>query len=257
MECRLCLSSSPAEDLVSIHDDPRRLEHLIWTCCRLRVSQEDELPDMVCLSCVNNLELLDGFRNACFRSDTTSRVEIDKYFKVKPEELLVDDLIWQDDSGADCPPNISSSAENSETDAAPTATASIPQRYKRKATTNYQEEFFKVCTYTLKSTSKELSEFDITGINIAKKLGKMDPLQEIYAESIISTVVRKGLLKKLTKDTDLCDNHCNKRVVIQTPSSVDLQSTSSWVSQTILQNFPSSPSEEMFQDRTEENQLTQ
>ncbi|XP_077288664.1 uncharacterized protein LOC143913032 [Arctopsyche grandis] len=115
MECRLCLSSSPAEDLVSIYDDPRLLKHLIWTCCRLRVRQEDELPDMVCLSCVNNLELLDGFRNACFRNDTTSRVEIDSYLKIKSEELLLDDLIWENESGADCPPNISSSAENGET----------------------------------------------------------------------------------------------------------------------------------------------
>ncbi|XP_077288627.1 uncharacterized protein LOC143913007 isoform X2 [Arctopsyche grandis] len=115
MECRLCLSSSPAEDLVSIHDDPRRLEHLIWTCCRLRVRQEDQLPDMVCLSCVNNLELLDGFRNACFQSNTTPRDELDRYFKIKPEELLLDDLIWENESGADCPPNISSSAENGET----------------------------------------------------------------------------------------------------------------------------------------------
>ncbi|XP_077288625.1 uncharacterized protein LOC143913006 isoform X2 [Arctopsyche grandis] len=107
MECRLCLSSSPAEDLVSIYDDPRLLEHLIWTCCRLRVTQEDQLPDMVCLSCINNLELLDGFRNACFRNDTTSRVKLDNYLKIKPEELLVDDLIWENESGAHWPPNIS------------------------------------------------------------------------------------------------------------------------------------------------------
>ncbi|XP_077288636.1 uncharacterized protein LOC143913012 isoform X3 [Arctopsyche grandis] len=115
MECRLCLSSSPAEDLVSIHDDPRGLEHLIWTCCRLRVKQGYGLPDMVCLSCVNNLELLGSFQTACFRSDTTSRVQLDKNLKVKPEELFLDDLIWEDELSADCPPNISSSAENDET----------------------------------------------------------------------------------------------------------------------------------------------
>ncbi|XP_077288668.1 uncharacterized protein LOC143913034 [Arctopsyche grandis] len=115
MECRLCLSSSPAEDLVSIHDDPRLLEHLIFTCCRLRVRQEDQLPDMVCLSCVNNLESLDGFRNACSRSATTSRDELDSSLKIKSEELLLDDLTWENESSADCPPNISSSAENGET----------------------------------------------------------------------------------------------------------------------------------------------
>ncbi|XP_077298944.1 uncharacterized protein LOC143920107 [Arctopsyche grandis] len=117
MECRLCLCSAPAGSFVSIHDDPHplRLVQRIWTCCQLRVRKGDHLPDMICLSCVNNLELLDSFRNACIQNDTTSRLELDKYLKVKPEEVMLEDLIWEDELGADCPPDISSSPVDGET----------------------------------------------------------------------------------------------------------------------------------------------
>ncbi|XP_077294178.1 uncharacterized protein LOC143916806 [Arctopsyche grandis] len=127
MECRLCLcQQGPAGSFVSIHDDPhppQRLVQRIWTCCQLRVSRRhlpsvrkgDHLPDTICLSCLNNLELLDTFRNSCFRNDTTSRLELDKCLKVKPEEVLLEDLIWEDELGADWPPNISSSRDDGQT----------------------------------------------------------------------------------------------------------------------------------------------
>ncbi|XP_077302989.1 uncharacterized protein LOC143923267 isoform X2 [Arctopsyche grandis] len=76
MESRHCLSSSPAEAVVPMHDDPH--------------------PQR-------------------FLSETTSSVELDKYLKVKSEELLLDDLIWEDELGADWPPNISTSPEHGET----------------------------------------------------------------------------------------------------------------------------------------------
>ncbi|XP_077289567.1 uncharacterized protein LOC143913566 [Arctopsyche grandis] len=116
MECRLCLFTTPAEALVPIHDDPHpsRLVQLIWTSCRLRVRRGDELPDMICLSCVNNLELLNSFRNACFRSDKTSKMGLDKCLKVKPEEVLLSDLIWENELGDDLPPNTSSAPDNGE-----------------------------------------------------------------------------------------------------------------------------------------------
>ncbi|XP_077300976.1 uncharacterized protein LOC143921521 isoform X2 [Arctopsyche grandis] len=114
MECRLCLCSASPETFVSIHGDPHQsnLVQCIWTGCRLRVVKDDKLPDTICLSCVNNLELLDSFRNACFRSDTTSRMELDKCLKVKPEEVLLEDLNWDDELGADLPANISSSSDD-------------------------------------------------------------------------------------------------------------------------------------------------
>ncbi|XP_077289448.1 uncharacterized protein LOC143913487 [Arctopsyche grandis] len=106
MECRLCLCSAPAGSFVSIHDDPHSpgLAQRILTCCRLQVRKDDNLPDMICHSCVNNLELLDSFRNACSRSDKTSRVN---YLKVEPKEVLLEDLIWEDGLNADLPPDIS------------------------------------------------------------------------------------------------------------------------------------------------------
>ena len=95
-------------------------------------------------------------------------------------------------------------------------------------------------------------------MNVGKKLAKMDPLQAIYAESIINNVLRKGLLKKLTEDTDLCDSNCNKN--IQRPFSVQSShSRSSYESQSLLTQFiPSTSSGLRDQDQTEENlNLTQ
>ncbi|KAL4715299.1 hypothetical protein ACJJTC_010869 [Scirpophaga incertulas] len=80
----------------------------------------------------------------------------------------------------------------------------------------------------------------------------------IYAESIINNVLRKGLLKKLTEDTDLCDSYCNKN--IQRSFSVQSShSRSSYESQSLLNHFiPSTSSGRRDQDHTEENlNLTQ
>ncbi|XP_077299715.1 uncharacterized protein LOC143920663 isoform X2 [Arctopsyche grandis] len=117
MECRLCLCSTPPESSVSIHDDPhpQRLVQRIWTCCQLRVRKGDRLPDVICLSCVNNLELLNTFRNTCFRSDKTSRVGSNEYLKVELKEVLLEDLIWEDQSDSNIRPNISSSPDDEET----------------------------------------------------------------------------------------------------------------------------------------------
>lgn len=130
MECRLCLCSAPPESFIFIHDDTRlpQLVQRIWICCRLRVSynfvshyfirlrdryyfsklqvrKDDELPDMICHSCVNNLELLDSFRNACLRTDETSRLKSDKSLGVKTEEALLEDLIWEDETCTNFPPS--------------------------------------------------------------------------------------------------------------------------------------------------------
>ncbi|XP_077302271.1 uncharacterized protein LOC143922814 [Arctopsyche grandis] len=117
MECRLCLcQQGPAGSFVSIHDDPHppRLAQRIWTCCQLPVRKGDHLPNMICLSCVNTLELLDGFRNACFRIDQTSRVRLNESLAIKPEEVWLEDLKWEDETGAHLPPNISSSPDDGE-----------------------------------------------------------------------------------------------------------------------------------------------
>ncbi|XP_077299422.1 uncharacterized protein LOC143920412 [Arctopsyche grandis] len=116
MECRLCLCSAPPEAFVSIHGNPhpQQLVQRIWTGCQLRVRKGDHLPDTICHSCVNNLELLDSFRNSCLRSDETSRMVLNESFKIKTEEVLLEDLIWEDELDGDLPPNISSSPNNGE-----------------------------------------------------------------------------------------------------------------------------------------------
>ncbi|XP_077289584.1 uncharacterized protein LOC143913578 [Arctopsyche grandis] len=116
MECRLCLCSAPPEAFVSIRDGPHslRLVQLIWTCCRLQVRKDDQLPDMVCRSCVNSLNLLNTFRNDCLQSVKTPSLKSHDCLKVKPEEVVLDDLIWEDESGVNLPPSISSSSNYAE-----------------------------------------------------------------------------------------------------------------------------------------------
>lgn len=72
-----------------------------------------------------------------------------------------------------------------------------------------QLEFMKVCTAALKTQNvTDVSECEAIGITVTKKLGRMEPIQMVYAESIINTVLRRGLLNTLTDDTNVCDNKC-------------------------------------------------
>ncbi|XP_077300284.1 uncharacterized protein LOC143921053 isoform X3 [Arctopsyche grandis] len=102
MECRLCLGPAPAESSVSIFSStpdphPERLEQRIRTCCQIQVKRSDGLPDTVCLSCKTNLELLISFRKACFRSNEKSLLSLDDCLKIKTEEVLLEDVIWDDE----------------------------------------------------------------------------------------------------------------------------------------------------------------
>ncbi|XP_063384923.1 uncharacterized protein LOC134671070 [Cydia fagiglandana] len=82
---------------------------------------------------------------------------------------------------------------------------------KRHASvTDTQIKLMKVCTEALKR--KEITEFEGVGISVAKKLEKMNSIQALYAESLIQSVLRKGLLNRLTEETDICDKQCNKNV---------------------------------------------
>ncbi|XP_077286028.1 uncharacterized protein LOC143911142 [Arctopsyche grandis] len=99
MECRLCLGPAPAASSVSLFGDPhpKRLEQLIRTCCQIQVNRGDRLPDRVCLSCKTSLELLISFRKACFRNNESSQLRLDDCLKIKTEEILLEDLIWDDE----------------------------------------------------------------------------------------------------------------------------------------------------------------
>ncbi|XP_077293756.1 uncharacterized protein LOC143916496 [Arctopsyche grandis] len=91
MECRLCLCSAPT---VSIHDGPHPVAQLISACCQLTVKKNDMLPNMICLSCDNNLKLFSSFRDVCVRSEETLKTRLD----IKTEEVLLEDLVWEDGS---------------------------------------------------------------------------------------------------------------------------------------------------------------
>ncbi|XP_077286756.1 uncharacterized protein LOC143911650 [Arctopsyche grandis] len=112
MECRLCLFSAPMESSVSLFANPHALVQRIWACCRLRVKIGDRFPDTVCFSCVNNLESFTSFRNVCLQSDKTSKLRLDEHFDVKTEEVLLEDLSWENDSGANSSPNVYNSPVN-------------------------------------------------------------------------------------------------------------------------------------------------
>ncbi|XP_077299361.1 uncharacterized protein LOC143920363 [Arctopsyche grandis] len=163
MECRLCLCSAPPEAFVSVHGDPhpQQLVQRIWTGCQLRVRKGDHLPDLICHSCVNNLELLDSFRNSCLRSDETSRMVLNESLKIKTEEVLLEDLIWEDESNCDLSTNISSSPNNGEI-----PEGKITSDDNRPEMKNISEEV----TQTTSHTQKNLYECDISSKSFAQKL---------------------------------------------------------------------------------------
>ncbi|XP_077287919.1 uncharacterized protein LOC143912512 [Arctopsyche grandis] len=114
MECRLCLLSASPESYISIHDNPYPLAQRIGKFCRLQVNKDDGLSDMICLSCVKNLELFNSFRSVCLQSDETSKQRSNKDLDYKIEEVWLDDLIWEDESNDDSPANVCNSPVNDE-----------------------------------------------------------------------------------------------------------------------------------------------
>lgn len=48
-----------------------------------------------------------------------------------------------------------------------------------------------------------MNEWEAVGVNVFKKLQRMEPNQALYAESVITKVLRLGLLHSLTPDTDV------------------------------------------------------
>ncbi|XP_077292126.1 uncharacterized protein LOC143915379 [Arctopsyche grandis] len=93
IKCRLCLSSVPALSSVSIYDSPHSLQQ-IWRCCQLQMKQDDSLPGAICLSCDCKLEFFTNFKNVCIQSDKNRRKKLST--DIKTEEVLLDDLIWED-----------------------------------------------------------------------------------------------------------------------------------------------------------------
>ncbi|XP_077300943.1 uncharacterized protein LOC143921487 [Arctopsyche grandis] len=115
MQCRLCLCSAPAEAFVSIHEDPLEpLAKRISSCCRLQVEKGDRLPDTICRSCNTNLDLLISFRKVCLQSDEISKMKLNKPVTIKHEEVLLEDLIWENEIDVSSPRNVCNATVNDE-----------------------------------------------------------------------------------------------------------------------------------------------
>ncbi|XP_077300952.1 uncharacterized protein LOC143921496 [Arctopsyche grandis] len=113
MDCRLCLCSGPAESFVSIHGNSHpHLAQRISSCCQLQVKKDDRLPDKICRSCNNNLDLLISFRKVCHRSDEISKLKLNTCLNIKPEEVLLEDLIWENEFDVHSPLNVSNTPVN-------------------------------------------------------------------------------------------------------------------------------------------------
>lgn len=61
----------------------------------------------------------------------------------------------------------------------------------------------KTCTEVLQQ--KETDEFNAVGINVASKLRKMNPTQQVLAEGLINKILMKGIFEELTRTTDISD----------------------------------------------------
>ncbi|XP_077292630.1 uncharacterized protein LOC143915741 [Arctopsyche grandis] len=106
MECRLCLRSAPAETSVSIHNHPHPLVQCILTSYQSQANKDDMLPDTICFLCKNNLELLSNFKNTCIKSEETQKQKLAEILNIKTEEIILDDLIWEDEIGINSTSNV-------------------------------------------------------------------------------------------------------------------------------------------------------
>lgn len=95
----------------------------------------------------------------------------------------------------------------------------VTSRYtKRKASVlNANSDFMQVCKRALETSNVEPTEYEIVGMNVAKKLAKMNSSQAIFAETLINFILTKGLFNELTANTIISEkqefnnmlNNCN------------------------------------------------
>ncbi|XP_049768969.1 uncharacterized protein LOC126106652 isoform X2 [Schistocerca cancellata] len=84
----------------------------------------------------------------------------------------------------------------------------LPEKKKQEHSVSASFDMMKTCTIALPQIRRDhLNEHEAVGINMAKKLKQMDPTQAIYAEFLISSVLKRGLLRTLTAQIDLCENN--------------------------------------------------
>ncbi|XP_077293831.1 uncharacterized protein LOC143916561 [Arctopsyche grandis] len=98
MECRLCLCSAASLSSASIYDNPGVLVHQIWKCCQLQMKKGDGLPNTICASCETNLKFFTDFKTICIQNNDMLRRKLAESLNIKTEEIILDDLRWEDES---------------------------------------------------------------------------------------------------------------------------------------------------------------
>ncbi|KAK4871684.1 hypothetical protein RN001_015808 [Aquatica leii] len=74
-----------------------------------------------------------------------------------------------------------------------------------------QQEFMKTCTEVLQQ-KKTVDEFDAVSNNVAAKLRKMVPTQQVLAEGLNNKVLMKGIFNELTRATEISNGFTNIRM---------------------------------------------
>ena len=74
--------------------------------------------------------------------------------------------------------------------------------HKKRKIGDSQDNLSKTNPTTLNANSQHIPEYDAFGVYISKKLSRMEPKQAVYAEFLISSIIRRGLLTQLTENTD-------------------------------------------------------
>ncbi|XP_076665712.1 uncharacterized protein LOC143367612 [Andrena cerasifolii] len=131
----------------------------------------------------------------------------------EPEEIECQSIDVQDMDDTETQP--SNQDEEVESQPGPSShkrpAGQISRCGKKKRSDDAVMKVLETCAVALKNPTIsriEISEYEATGIKIAKQLQRMDPEQAIYADNIIATALRRGLLKTLKPHTDVCDNEC-------------------------------------------------
>lgn len=86
---------------------------------------------------------------------------------------------------------------------------------KKKKLSQAHEDFMLSCTNALNHSPDEM---EAVGISIAAKLRRMDDFQRILAENLVNKILMKGLLKELTRETDIVEPVYNS-IVLNVPST--------------------------------------
>lgn len=103
---------------------------------------------------------------------------------------------------------------------------SLKKKYskgKAKSIRQQQLELMEMCHLVL-DNNNVTTEYEAVGINVAKKLEKMELSQAIYAEMLINNILAKGIFNQLNSSTIVHElpqqsNTLSNSYIVTTPTS--------------------------------------